>query len=563
MASKESGNVTAALLLPGAILLVVFEFLLWGLLDSGLGVIAGAVFGVLLGICSIQVCLKQIVRIIEHHLTSVDEKSLPMWQAAVRTLMESLCVAVLLFLIGFVPQECSAFVLLTFVSGQILVARLAAVEHDNFATATGAAIFTTASAVTVRQNTVLVAIVYWFAAAFDDVTVTAAELLLWLLASRLLQSMVILLIECFMSAPLAARMNATAQRKLSARINGSASFLILYGSAFLVLNVYRAEGFYHHAWWIVATIPGIGLGIRLVLEKAGRRFSAWLQKNQPRPGAPALMAFNAMRTGEALALVGGILISFALLKSDSMQQLLSGVPEHVAWGLALALFAFGYCLGDGLNDPTVESATTEPAPRYDIELLALAATTVLLFADNFSLMHAEVAIGVVAGVLLHGFVFPFTLAVPGTDSSNSERDRIVINIRRVHAFLALFFLQIGLCLGLSLLSVFAFTSAIFVMTAMDVFIAPGKNVEERFNQHSWLWLSLVAIAIASEIIRAFGGDGTAFYSGFGPLALWMADHLNIDWIRYLLGVAITIGGVGIGLLLHIRGMNYRLSKSDS
>lgn len=573
---KESGIATPALLLPGGMLVLVFELLLWGLLESGIGLIAGAVFGVLLGICSIQFCLRRFIRLIEPRLGAAGPDRTATIHAAVRVLFESLGIAVLLFLLSFVPHESSIFVVLAFVMGQVLVVRLAAVERDNFETAAGGDIFVATAALTVRQNIVLVAIACLFSMLFEQFTMAAAELLVWLLGVRLLQPVAILFLEWQVIGRLVARLGVGVRRELGTWINGVASLAVLFGFALLVLRVWRAEGFWihHHFWWIVPLVAGLGLGIRLAMEEAGQLFAAWLQANQPRQGDRALMALNGMRSGEGLTLLGGLLVAIALFDTEPMRILLTDPPVHLAWGLALGLFAFGYSLGDALHSPESVPAgqppMAEPAPRYDLELLALAAVAVLLLADSangtdppfrhFSLMNAKVAIGIVMGVLLHGFVFPFSLPMPVTGSSNSGADRMVMNVRRVHSFLALFFLQLGLALGLSLFSVFAFTTAVFVMAVMDVFIAPGKGIEERFNMHSWLCFSLLGVAIATEIIRAFGENGMEIFTLFGGAGIWLADHLAVDWLRYLLGTAIAGVGAGIGILLHVRGTNYRPPK---
>ena len=573
VAARESGLTAPALILPAAMIVLVLEFLLWGLLESGVGVIASAVFGILLGIASIQSGLKQLVLQMERRLAHGPLVT-PHFHAAIRTIFECGSVALLLFLTAFVPYECSAFVVLTFTMGQILVARLGAVERDNFGTAAGGDVFQETISLSVRQNVVLVAFAFAADVTFSAFTMASAEMTVWLLVVRVLQPLGILFSEWWVTASVTAKLGEGNRRELSTWLNGVTSFVILFGAALLILRLLRADGFWihHHFWWLIALVAGMGLGVRLLLIEAGLVFGEWMQRNQPGDGNRALLILNVMRSGEGFALLIAMLISIALFQTEPLQIFLTDTPEYTSWVLAMTLFAFGYNLGDGLNCPDTiiaDQALADPAPRYDIELLALAGAAVLLLTvafDNpvkhFSLVHSKVGIGIITGILLHGFVFPFTLAMPAAGTSNSDRDRTIMNVRRIHGFLAVFFMQLGLALGLAFFSVFAFTTAVFVMAIMDAYVAPGKKPEERFNLHSWLCFSIVAVAVATEFIRALNENGLEFLTLFGGLGEMLGSAGNLSWLRYLIGTLSIAGGVGIGVLLHLRGINYRPPKAE-
>lgn len=557
----------AALTLPAGLTVLLIEFLLWGLLDTKLGMTLTGVLGLLLGVATAGLGLPLLVRSTIAGLSGPDlaGRRTSLWLFVEATNL--ICVTALITL---TPEEGSALAVLVYVTGQALALRLAAVERDNFAEAGGAELSGEIGSRVCRHNVVLVALVYLTGAGLTGFPEAAVEVLLWALVLRVFQPIAIWATSASRRFLLPDSLEAAEEQDLMQWINATASMVMVFATAFLLFRTLAADGFFidEDFWWAIAAVAATGLITRMLLD-GGRRWALDRLAGSQRDKDEAHATVHQIRGVEAVIVLLALVIASGLFEMNALKILVSLGPMFLSWVLAFGLLAFGYCLGDGLTAPSDEEPPQQ-APRYELESLALATLGLFLIGNEletgvttFGLLKPVVVIGALLGVALHGFLFPLSVGIPKGDLTNSARDRLIYRVRQVHCFLALFFLHAGLGLGLPLLSVTGFVSALFVMTAMDLLIAPGKALEERFNTHAWLLFGLLGTAIASQIGAAIEENGVEIFSLLPIVGPWIGDVFGVTWLRPAMGVAVVVGALVTGTLLRRRGMKYRLPEQSN
>ena len=562
---ERSKLVLAALVLPAGLSVLLVEFLLWGLLDAKLGFTLTGVIGLLLGMVTTAIGLPLIVRSTASDLAGADAAG---GRVALWVLLESLNLVCVNALLTIAPEESSALAVLVYVMGQALALRLAAVERESFSATGAGEIYGEIASRIFRHNVALVVLVYVAGVGLKGFPEASAQLLLWLLALRVLQPLVIWAVTAGRRFWLPEKLEPSEEQDLLGWISAAAVLLLVFVGAFLFFRTSWPDGTMIDAdfWWAISAVVVVGLIARLTLD-GGRRWmlGRLAQSKQDKDEVHATV--HQVRGLEAIVVLLALVSAVALFDLNSLIVLVSLGPMFLGWVLALAMLAFGYCLGDGLTAPSDEE-TPQSAPRYEFESLALVALGLFLIGfkldsgvTTFGLLRPDVVIGAVLGVALHGFLFPLSIGMPKADLANNPRDRTVYRVRQVHSFLALFFLHAGLGWGLPLFSVPGFVAALLVMTTMDFLIAPGKALEERFNTPAWLLFGLVGTAIAIEMGKAIEENGVEIFSLLPIIGPWIGDVFGVDWVRHAIGIVIVLVSVLIGMQLRRRGMTYRLPES--
>lgn len=559
--------VLAALVLPAGLSVLLVELLLWGLLDAKLGLTLTGVLGLLLGLATMGIGLPLVVRSTASRLGGTDATGR---RAALWGLVEAANLLCVHLLVTMTPEDSSAFAVLVYVMGQALALRLAAVEREGFTEKGAAEVYGEIGSRVFRQNVVLVTLVYLMGVGLVGFPEASAQILFWLLVVRALQPVLIGGIDAGRHQLLPDKLAAEEQQDLLRWISAASLLVLMLAGSFLCFLTFWKDGpmIDGDFWWAIATVIVVGLGARLMLD-GGRSWVLQRLARSEQDKDELHATVHQMRGLEAVIVLLALVSVTSLFELDSLKILVSLGPMFLGWVLAFGLLAFGYCLGDGLSVPGDEEAP-QSSPRYELESLALAALGLFLVGNElesgvttFGLLKSEVVVGAVLGVALHGFLFPLSVGMPKADLSNKPRDRMVYRVRQVHGFLALFFLHAGLGLGLPLFSVAGFVTALLVMTAMDVLIAPGKALEERFNMHAWLLYGLVGTAIAIEIGAAITENGVEIFSVVPFIGTWIGDMFGVNWLPQAMGLAVVAVSVLIGILLRRRGMTYRLPESPT
>lgn len=569
-----------ALLAPILLLITLAFFYLNVILEQGIAMFATVVFSMVTGAAFMHYGLRILVEWLETGADKLEEESWHRRESAGVLIAESLQTAWFVFLLSFLPPTGAALGVLMFALGQLIVARMNAIVPEGLVSDQGNRLFERLQGALPGQSALLVGVLYLLSLCLSEFEAAGIELLLSLLFMRLLLPIVSHLFTDGLLPVAVRELPADSRRELRWWCDAALAVFSVFLGGFVVLHVLRSPDFFVHAdlWWMFSLAVATGLLARLVLDVLGAYYGRRLASSGMAPGPQSMLSINAIRCAEGVILVVCLLVADWLVWVDPLSRLAADLKAFNAWAFAAILLGYGYCLGDlvtgvpfGNRIETTPPGVTRPeisAPRYDVECLVLAVVGIVLLADafdeplvQFSIMNTKNAVGALLGVLLHGLLFPFAMAIPVDDAKNTASDRAVANVRRIHGFLALFFLHLGLGVALPMFSVFAFATCLLVMTLIDVFVGAGKSPDERFNQHTFLLIGYLGLGLGTELIRVFGTQGEMFLMEFPFIGHWLGDKLNINHFRYALSAVIVAFSVWLGFSLYRRGLGYRLTEA--
>ena len=568
--------IPVALVMPFVLLLVVAVLYVNAILQHGVVMLACVVFPLATGAVITHVGFRLIAEWLESDADELDHGNWAKRESAAGVIVESFQIAWLVLLLRFLPLEGSCLGVFMYALGQILVARMNIVAPDGLVTDRGNQLFDRLLSTVPRQSVIFVGVVYVLSLCLGDFEAAGIELLMALLCMRLVIVLLAYISNAWLSPLALGSLPDGARRELRWWIDGTVTVAGVMIGGFVMLHVFRSPAFWLHAdlWWLFSLVVATGLITRLALDAVGSFYGQKMTLEKIAPGPVSMLSISAIRVVEGVLLVACLLLADKLVWVDPLSRLAADLKGYNAWAFAAVLVGYGYCLGDLVSGVPFElnrnlpSGTMSPevtAPRYDVECLALAVVGIVLLADafeqplvQFSIMNTKNAVGALCGVLLHGLMFPFAMAVPVDHAKNSSTDRAVANVRRIHGFLALFFIHLGLGVAVPLFSVFAFASCLLVMTLIDVFVGAGKTPDERFTHHTFVLFGFLGLAIGVEMIRVFGTQGVRFLLEFPFIGHWLGDAVEVNTIRYTLASAIAGFSVWIGFSLYRRGLAYRV-----
>lgn len=573
--------IPVALVLPFGLLLMISLLYVNAILDHGIAIFASVVFPVVTGAVITHLGLRTIVEWLESDADNLDHGAWATRESAAFVILESGQIAWVVFLLSFLPPHGSCLGVLMYTLGQLLVIRMNTVVPEGLVTERGNQLYDRLLSALPRQSMILVGVVYGLSLCLEVLAAAGIELLICLLFMRLAVVILAHVGNAWLWPAALGSLSHEARRELRWWTDGTVVLAGIMIGGFVVLHVFRSPSFWLHSdlWWLFSLVVAVGAITRLVLDAIGCYFGQKLASEAMAPGPGSMLSIGAIRALEGVLLIACLLVADKLVWVDPLSRLAADLKGFNAWAFATVLAAYGYCLGDLVsgdpferhdNSSAVGTSPGGAAPRYDVECLALAVVAILLVAVEFkqplvqfSILNTKIAIGALCGVLLHGLMFPFSMAVPIDNARNNSSDRAVANVRRIHGFLALFFLHLGLAVAIPLFSVFGFATCLLVMTLIDVFVGAGKTPDERFTHHTFVLFGFLGLGLGIEMIRVFGMDVIETLMGLPVFGAWLGSFVNANALRYTLAGVIAGFSVWLGFSLYRRGLAYRMPTEKS